>query len=463
MDLKDKKVLVIGLGRSGIAAARYLANEGACVIAADIKDASELTQAISALKGMGVKFRFGHDSLKLDDTCDMIVASPGVPLDLPGLTLLRAKGIPIIGELELASYKITRPIIAVTGTNGKTTTTSLIGHLLNKAGISACVAGNIGTPLIDVIDEAQRSDYVVVEVSSFQMDTAPTFPAHIAVWLNATCDHIDRHGTFENYVASKAKLFAQMPSHGIGIYNAADDSVSHAVTASSCKLIPFDATGNLLARAHHHHGTADGFAWYESGSLCVRIGAETAHRYPLSKTTLPGPHNRENMLAALLAARLAGASYDALISGLLSFAGLAHRVQFIGEHMGVRYFDDSKGTNVGATMRALDVFSEPVVLIAGGRSKGTDFSPLAPQIKGKVKKLILIGEAADEMQTIFGMHTSTTKADSMDEAVKKASIAAEVGDVVLLSPACASFDMFKDYAERGNAFSDAVMRLSKKT
>ncbi len=462
MDTKGKKVLVIGLGRSGVAAARYLSAEGARVIAADVKDASELSGAMSALEGVPVEFVLGACKPLPAESCDMIVVSPGVPLDLPEIVRARAKGIPIIGELELAVRKVTRPIIAITGTNGKTTTTELIGHLLKGAGISACVAGNIGTPLIDVIDEAQKSQYVVLEVSSFQMDTTPSLAAHIAIWLNATCDHIDRHKTFENYVASKAKLFEQIPKDGVGIYNSADESVSRAALASSCRLIPFDATGDPPARAYSHHGTSDGFAWYEGGYLCVRLGTALAHRYPSSRAKLLGPHNRENMLAALIAAQLAGASHDALLKGLLSFSGLPHRMQYIGEYMGVSYYNDSKGTNVAATMRALDGFKQPVVLIAGGRSKGTDFSPLAPKITDKVKKLILIGEAADELETALSAHTSMAKAGSMDEAVKAAYAAAKTGDVVLLSPACASFDMFTDYVERGNAFTEAVMRIMRK-
>ncbi len=462
-DLKDKKVLVIGLGRSGVAAARFCASAGARVTATDKKSAEELSDALASLSAHDIIFSLGSYDSELPAANDLIVISPGVPLDLPGLDAARSRGAEIVGELELAVRCIDTPVIAVTGTNGKTTTTALTGHLLETSGIKACVAGNIGTPLLDVLDDANGSDVVVLEVSSFQIDTAPSLVPHIAIWLNTTQDHLDRHGTFENYVASKARLMERVPSDGFGIYNAADEAVVQASISQRCRLIPFDATGRILGL--HRGGETEskpGRAWYGDGSLWIHAPGGSPNRYSLADVKLEGPHNRENMLAALMAAELAGADPADLADGLSSFKGLPHRVEFVTEARGVRYYDDSKGTNIGATIRALEGFAEPIVLIAGGLSKGVDFAPLASHVKGKVKKAILIGESALTLQAVLAPHTSTVLAKSMDEAVTIAFRTAEPGDVVLLSPACASFDMFKDYADRGRAFVDAVRALEIK-
>jgi len=457
IDLRGKRALVIGLGRSGVAAARFLAREGACVIVEDAKPAEALADSVKALEGLDIVFALGgHDPRRAIES-DFIVASPGVPLDLPSISAAAEKGVPLVGEMELAVQRITRPMIAVTGTNGKTTTTALIGHLLGRAGIRACVAGNIGTPILDLVDEANRSERVVLEVSSFQLDTTPSLSAEIAVWLNATSDHIDRHGSFENYVASKAKLFSQMGGKGFGVYNASDEAVSQSVITSRCTLVPFDPTGRLFS------GPGEGSSargWYSGGDLFVQTHGNAPHRYPLSKVKLAGRHNRENMLAALIAASLAGAEPAALDQGLCEFEGLPHRVQLVAEHRGVRFYDDSKGTNVGATVRAIEGFEEPIVLIAGGLAKGCDFSDLVSAVRGRVKEAVLIGEAAPDLQRTLARHTKTMIASSMDEAVSIAVRDAEPGDVVLLSPACASFDMFRDYAHRGRAFAEAVTRFT---
>lgn len=456
-DLKGKKALVIGLGKSGISAARYLASEGSIVTAADLKSASALPAAMRALDGMQITFALGPHDPKLCRETELVIASPGVPNDLPGLPEARKRGVPIIGELELALCRIKSPIIAVTGTNGKTTTTALLGHLLNGSGVRACVAGNIGTPLLDVLDEAARSDVTVIEVSSFQMETTPSLEPRIAIWLNATPDHLDRHANFDEYVECKARLLKRVPKEGWAIYNVADEVVSRATAQVEAHLVPFDAAGKILGKK------SDGAAaWFGKGDLCIRDAEGATHRYPLSHVKLEGIHNRENMLAALVAAMLFGASSRELKAALESFKGLPHRVELVGEHRGVRYYDDSKGTNIGATIRALEGFAEPIVLIAGGLSKGVDFTPLAPQVRARVKRLVLIGEAAGEMESILKNSTKTARASSMEEAVRIATEAAEPGDVVLLSPACASFDMFLDYAERGRAFSAAVSKMMGK-
>ncbi len=455
-DMRGKRVLVIGLGRSGVAAARYCTGVGAQVTVSDAKPEVALRKNVEALEGLPVEFSLGENHPTLPAKSDLIVISPGVPLDLPGLAEARAQGVPIIGELELAVQRTAAPVIAVTGTNGKTTTTALLGHLLNAAGMRVCVAGNIGTPLLGVLEEAAAAAVVVLEISSFQIDTTPSLKPRIAVWLNVTEDHLDRHGSFGQYVASKARLLSQVPPDGHAVYNIADPAVAEAVSKVRCRRFPFDATGKILSATRGEGGRS----WYGGGDLMVSVGGTSATRYNLAQAQIFGLHNRENMLAALSAAELAGASPEALEQGLYSFTGLPHRIEFVLEHQGVRYYDDSKGTNVGATIRALQSFAEPVVLIAGGLGKGADFTPLAEVVRQKVKKLVLIGEAADQMQQQLAGAAGTVRAATMEKAVELASRAAEPGDVVLLSPACASFDMFRDYADRGRAFVGAVEAIT---
>lgn len=451
---KGQRAVVVGLGRSGVAAARFLAEAGARVTAADAKAKGGLAQAVRALEGLDIAFAFGPHGEGLFEEASLIVASPGVPLELPGIARARCRGVPVVGEMELAIRTLDRPVLAVTGTNGKTTTTALAGRLLNAGGVRACVAGNIGTPLLEALPEARRAEWVVLEVSSFQIETTPSLSPRIGVLLNVTPDHLDRHASFEAYAACKGRLIQMIPAKGWGIYNVADAAVVRAVRGMACRPAPFDGTGKPLKEGRSETG-----AWFEGGDLVVRLEGGGRHRFPLSRVKLAGAHNRENMLAALAASLLAGADPARLGPALESFTGLPHRVELVGEHRGVRYYDDSKGTNVGATIRALESFSEPIVLIAGGLAKGADLSLLAPHVPGRVKAAVLIGEAAAEIEDCLRGATSTVRAGTMEEAVLLASSRASAGDVVLLSPACASFDMFRDYADRGRAFARAVGKI----
>lgn len=457
-ELRGKKVLVIGLGKSGLAAAKFCATAGARVVASDAKSAGELRGATKSLAGLPIEFVFGACDPDAQGDFDMVVVSPGVPYDLPGLSKARSEGVPVLGEMELAVRSIDRPIVAVTGTNGKSTTTALIGHLLKSAGMRACVAGNIGTPLLDVLDEARRADAVVLEVSSFQIETTPSLAPAIAVFLNATPDHLDRHRSFGAYVECKSRLFSQAAEGGWGVYNAADEVVSQAVMTSRCKLAPFDATGRFMS-SRNSRGSSGARAWFEDWSLWVQSEGGARNRYPLKRVRLTGAHNRENMLAALVACEIMGAG--PLAAGLESFEGLPHRMEFVCEHDGVRYYDDSKATNVGAAIRAIEDCAEPVILIAGGRAKGAEFSLLAEASRGRVREAVLIGEAANRIEEAFASCVKTRRANSMDEAVRLACRAAGPGDVVLLSPACSSLDMFRDYAERGDEFAKAVRNIDE--
>lgn len=445
-DLKDKKVLVIGLGRAGAAAARFAAERGARVTVSERKDEAAVKEHVKKLSGVKVDLSFGANDPKLMKDSDVIVLSPGVPLTIEGLEEAREKGVPIINELELAVSEITTPMIAVTGTNGKTTTTALIGHLLGECGIKNCVGGNIGTALTDLIDDAKKVDWVVVEVSSFQLETTPSLAPKIGVLLNITPDHLDRHSSFEEYIELKMRLLRALGKEGTGLYNARDKVVAGGIRKLRANLVPFNSVAKM-----------DKGGWFEEGSLCTKVSKET-RRYGLGKVSLVGAHNRENMLASVMVAELCGGKKERIQKGLESFKGLPHRIELVEEHGGIRYYDDSKGTNVGATASALENFAGPVILIAGGLDKGAGYSPLAPLIKGRVKRLILIGEAKEKMMEELGHITETVTADSMEEAVCKANSAAKKGDVVLLSPACASYDMFRDYAERGEVFARAVKK-----
>lgn len=448
--LKNKKVVVIGLGRSGIAAARFAALRGASVTVSEKRNYSELKDAVSRLDNLQIEYSFGHNDPKLTIEADMIIVSPGVPPDVPGFDDARKKGIPIIGELELAVREIERPIIAITGTNGKTTTTSLIGHLLSSCGFKTCVGGNIGNALTGLIDEANKSEWVVVEVSSYQIETTPSLSPKMAILLNVTPDHLDRHQSFEEYLNIKAQLFSNLSSESYGIYNSADKSVEEAVRKSNGRLIPFDASAKK-----------DSGGWFGNGALWTKLDSKRAEKWSLENVNLEGAHNRENILASIIVATLCGCEKYGVQKALQTFRGLSHRIEFVCEYNGVRYYNDSKGTNVGATLAALKSFDAPIILIAGGQDKGTGYESLIPEIKNRVRKMILMGEARQKMKKELGSLTKTVLAENMEEAVKLASESAVAGDVVLLSPACSSFDMFKDYAERGEVFVRAVKKIAE--
>ena len=441
-NFKDKKVLIVGLGRAGVAAARYAASRGACVTVSEKKDEPQVREYVSKLKGFEIVYSFGKNDPALMMNSDLIVLSPGVPLNIDGLKQAKRAGVPVVNELELAVCEIKTPMIAVTGTNGKTTTATLIGHLLTECGIKNCVGGNIGTALTDLINDAKGVDWVVVEVSSFQLETTPSLAPKIGVLLNVTPDHLDRHESFEEYLMIKAKLFDALNKEGWGIYNSSDSGVAGSVKKSRARLIPFNPNARL-----------ESGGWFENGVLSTDVSGKAKNQYRLDNVRLKGSHNRENMLASVIVAELCGADRDKIQRGLESFKGLPHRIEYVGLRCGVKYYDDSKGTNVGATVAALENFSGPVILIAGGVDKGGSYEPLAPLIRERVRLMVLIGKAKDKMKAELGNLTDTVFADTLEGAVEIAADRAKAGDVVLLSPACASFDMFRDYAHRGEVFA----------
>ena len=452
LNLKNKRIVVVGLGRSGVATARFLVNQGARVTVTDRAPAETLKASAGALDGMGIQVKLGGHDAEDFETADLVVLSPGVPHTLPMLEPAWVNGTPVIGEMELAAGYITEPILAVTGTNGKTTTTELVGSMLSHSGLHVFVGGNIGTPLIAYADGVHaRADVVVAEVSSFQLDTTIDFRPDIAVMLNITDDHLDRYPTFSAYADSKWRIFENQRPIDSAVLNAMDSTV-----ATMIKKRPPRARRQLFSDRTVVKG-----AQIEKDKILLFDAGLPTGSFSLGKTGLVGPHNRENMAAACLAAREQGATIAGIQQAIDEFQGLSHRLETVGRFRGVRFVNDSKATNVNAVKRALECFDNPVILIMGGQNKKGDFSQLKSQVRRRVKTLVAMGEARDEIVTALAgdPEKGIIEAGSMEEAVEKAFGAAVDGETVLLSPACASFDMFDNYAHRGNRFREIVERL----
>jgi UDP-N-acetylmuramoylalanine--D-glutamate ligase len=451
-DLSGKRVLVVGLGRSGTAVAQLCAARGARVTVTDRQDASRLGPALDSLPA-SVQRELGGHVRETFVAADLIVLSPGVPA-LPELAAARAAGVPVTGELELASRFVDASLIAITGTNGKSTTTTLVGAMMKATGRPTFVGGNLGEPLAEAVGTpaAGLGGACVVEASSFQLETVTTFSPRAAVLLNVTPDHLDRYPDLEGYAAAKARIFAAQHASDFAVVNADDPIVmrhSHGV--------PARRLGFSLVRA-----LPEG-AWLDGDQLVVRLPGARAETYPASLPALVGRHNQANALAALLAGRLAGVSAAEATRALLEFRALEHRMEMVADADGITYYDDSKGTNVGAVVAALDGFPRPVVLIAGGRDKGGDYAPLGEAMARVGRAAVLIGEAAAKIEAALGAAPGAAfpieRATTMDEAVERARRLARAGDAVVLSPACSSFDMFRDYAHRAAVFRAAVGRL----
>ena len=446
-DLRGMEVLVVGLARTGIAVAQFLSNRGVKVVGSDIRGRDVLERESPDLRNLNIELHAGGSGAERFLHVDLIILSPGVPPSVPPLVKARERGIPIVSEIELASWFVTAPIVAVTGTNGKTTTTRLIGEMLQKAGKKVFVGGNIGNPLVNLVDSDREMDVAVTELSSFQLEAIEKFRPAIAVLLNLTEDHLDRYATFEAYVEAKSRLFVNQSFSDVSVLNAGDRTVQRAAAPSRARKVYFNIP-------------PDG----KEGAFCDgrritvrRIGNDEV--YDLQRTRLTGIHNIENMMAAIVTARLCGCPTDPVQQTLESFNGLPHRLEFVMEVEGIRYFNDSKATNVGAVVKSLQTFPGPVILIAGGKDKGGDYAPLREPVKKRVKLLILIGEAKARMERELSGAAPIVTADSLQGAVKQAYREARPGDTVLLSPSGSSFDMFRDYVERGDTFKALVKEL----
>jgi UDP-N-acetylmuramoylalanine--D-glutamate ligase len=451
MELKNKRVLVVGLGKSGKSAALFLRERGAQVTVSDSRSAEALAGEIPALLDAGVMVETGGHGLLTFRRQDLIVVSPGVPFDTPELKQVRAFGLPIIGELELASRFLQGQIVAITGSNGKTTTTSLLGKIFAGAGVPTLVGGNIGTPVIDLIAQSTPQTTSVLEVSSFQLETVEQFRPHIAVVLNITQDHLDRHGTFENYAAMKARITAQQTADDFFVLNAEDKPTQMLAARTKAQVFWFSGRRPIKQGAFVHG---------ESIAFLPREGAKPEPVMPLAEIPLKGAHNVENVLAAVCAARLGGVSAESIRSSVAGFKAVEHRLEFVATVRGVAFYNDSKATNVDATKKALEAFASGVHLILGGKDKNSDYTELADLLRARVKTVYTIGSAAEKIERHLAGVVKIVSAGTLDAAVRQAAQVAIAGDVVLLAPACASFDQFTGYEHRGRVFKELVKALA---
>jgi UDP-N-acetylmuramoylalanine--D-glutamate ligase len=448
----ERPVVVVGLARSGVAAAEYLARRGAAVVAADRKAEGELSEEALRLREAGVRLETGPHRAETFTGAAMVVVSPGVPWELPALEAARAAGVPVIAEIELAFRHLQGRVAAVTGTKGKSTTTAALGAMLREAGFDARVGGNIGSPLVGLVEGSTAATTFAVEVSSFQLEGTERFHAHVAVWLNLSADHLDRHPSLEAYVAAKARVFANQEPGDWAVVNADDPVVLDEARRARARKLLFRATGAPLA-------SGDG-AFFEGDLARLRLdgGEETLFRR--DEVALPGAHLAGDLLAAAAAARLLGAPADAIARAVRSFRGVEHVLEHVATVAGVDYYDDSKATNVEAARRSLEAFDGPVLVILGGKYKGGDFADLAPALRDHGRRVLAIGEARERVVSALSGAVPVERCASLGEAVERAHAAARPGDVVLLAPACSSFDMFADYADRGRAFQAEVRRLA---
>jgi UDP-N-acetylmuramoylalanine--D-glutamate ligase len=444
--LGGKSVVVVGLASTGISASRFLAKSGAKVIATDAK-AAEILPGVDTLAAFGVEIKGGgHFGIDLAGV-DMVVVSPGVPSDLPFLNEARRAGAEVISDIELAWRFIDAPVIAVAGTNGKTTTTTLLGKALEDAGFKVFVGGNIGTPAVEYVENGGGADFCVLEVSSFHLETTRFFNPHIGILINITEDHLDRYRDFEHYATTKFRLFENQSEADFAVINVNDPViVRHQACFGRGRTIPFTVDGKC-----------DGL-FLEEGEIIHMMDGKR-EEYPVDGIGLTGLHNMENVMAVIGGARRAGVKKESLMKTLAAFTGLHHRMEFVRELDGVIYIDDSKGTNIGALQMALRGLKGPVVLIAGGVDKGGDYRALSSLIREKVKAMVLLGEARHKMNGALGHLTKTVMVDAFEDGVRAAYESAAPGDTVLLCPACSSFDMFRNYKERGERFSALVKAL----
>ena len=444
MELKGKKVLVLGLARTGQECARFLTQHGAKVTISDLRNAGQLAQEMKALADLSLSYHLGGEDEAWLDGIDCVVPSPGVPMENLLLREAVARKIPVLSEIELAYRHCTAPLVAITGTNGKSTTTTLIGKMLAANGNKIFLGGNLGAPFIGAVSESW--DWGVVEISSFQLEWVDEFRPRVALLLNVTEDHLDRYATFADYRRAKERIFANQQSTDVAILNRDDPLVWCLRERVAARVLSFgfgEVAEGLFA-------TPSEVIW--------RDGA-VEERFSLAKVKIRGVHNIENIMAAIAAAKCAGVSRRAIETTLEEFPGLEHRLEFVREKDGVRYYNDSKGTNVGAVAKSLASFSASVILLAGGVDKGGDYGPLADGIKSRVRRLVLFGAAKQTIANALGRLTTTTLVDDLAAAVRDAAAHAQPGDVVLLSPACSSFDQFRNYAERGRTFKSLVQAL----
>jgi len=439
------------LARTGLAAVRFLAGKGARLKVSETKPAGELEAARKALADIPIEWELGGHTVPFFGDVGLIVVSPGVPMDISPLAQARRQKIPVLSEVELAFRFLRRPLIAVTGTNGKTTTTTLIGEMLRASGKRVFVGGNIGNPLIDYVETPQKEEWVVAEISSFQLEGIAAFRPTIGVLLNITEDHLDRYSDFQEYIRAKAKIFQNQGKEDTALLNADDPLTFQLAHRVESQVLLFSAQRPVPVGS-----------FLEKGAIFYQEADGKRTRYDLGRLKIQGAHNLENLMAAIAVGHICGCPPEVLQKVIDEFRGLEHRLEWVRDIDGVRFFNDSKGTNVGAVVKSLMSFRSPIILIAGGKDKGGDYGPLKSLIAERVKGMALIGEAKERIEGALGGLTATVKCNTLEEAVHWALSRARSGDVVLLSPACSSFDMFENYQERGKRFKAIVKELKEK-
>jgi UDP-N-acetylmuramoylalanine--D-glutamate ligase len=452
VDLKDKRVLVVGLGKSGVASALFLKERGARVTVSDTKSPEQLREEIPLLLDQGIAVETGGHGERTFRGQDLIVVSPGVPVDAPPLVQARAAGEPVVGEIELAAQNLQGPIVAITGSNGKTTTTSLTGEILAAGGLPVVVGGNIGTPAISLVAQAVRDTVAVLEVSSFQLETIQTFRPKLAIILNITPDHLDRHRSFQTYVDAKARIFENQQSSDFAVLNEDDPTCRTLGDRTRAQVVWFSRKKEVQNGAY----VADGRIWF-------RDGAGQREIMLVSEIPLKGAHNVENVLAGVCAGALLGCEPGKIREAIRSFKAVEHRLEYVATIKGVEYFNDSKATNVDATIKALESFPKNIHLILGGKDKGSDYTVLNDLLRERVKKVYTIGAAAEKIASHIKGTVEIVHAETLENAIRRASTVAQPGDIVLLAPACASFDQFQSYNHRGRVFKEVVHSMAAAT
>lgn len=448
MEFSHRKVVVVGLGATGKATALFLQEKGAQLTVSEVRGKEALEPVISTLSSQGIAVETGGHRLETFLRAELIVVSPGVPLDSAPLRAAAERGIEIISEIELASRSIHTPLIAVTGTNGKTTTVNLIAEIFRASGKKIFLGGNVGTPLIEYVRNGEAADYLIIEISSFQLEGIRAFKPFISVLLNIDYDHLDRYASYEDYIAAKARIFMNQSAREYAVLNADDPEVQKLSSAINATTLYFSC-GKEVPQGI---SSRDNYLYYHNGTGTTR--------FTLAPLYLKGIHNLHNIMAATVVSTLCGCPQQSIEHTIEHFKGLPHRLELFQETRNIKFYDDSKATNVGSVVRALEALEPPLILIAGGKDKGGSYRPLRPLIKDKVKVLILLGEAKEKMYQELSSLTHTLLADTFEEAVKQSLQHASPGDTVLLSPACSSFDMFKNYEERGETFKTLINTLT---
>jgi UDP-N-acetylmuramoylalanine--D-glutamate ligase len=454
MELAGKSVVVVGMARSGVAASRLLASRGARVVATDSKDAAALPEEVLSLQQLGVRLALGSHREAPLASADLVVVSPGVPWELPELEDARRRGVPVMAELEFGYRLLSGSVAAVTGTKGKSTTTAALGAMLRSAGGDVRVGGNIGEALTGLVEGSTAETRFVLEASSFQLEGTSTFHPQVAVFLNLSADHLDRHPSFEAYAQAKARIFANQDERDFAVVNADDPQVLALARQGRARQVG-------TSGERDPGGPDAGF--FEDGAAVLRLAGTSETLFPLRTVQLPGRHLAADLLAAAVAARLLGASPAAIARAVASFAGAEHTLEKVAEKGGVVFFNDSKATNVASARMSLLAMERRSHVIMGGRYKGGDFAELRDAVSGHVAQVLAIGEAQQRIADALSDVVPVVRCASLAEAVERAFQAARPGETVLLAPACSSFDMFADYAERGRAFKREVALLVEKS